>query len=175
MADSSKESKIHPPQPLSGILKDALKTLGLHDRIEELSVLSLWERLVGPQIAQRSTPVSVFDHVLYVHVSDNVWMHQLYLHKQTILRKIEQELGKGAIRDLSFRIGTVEQPPIRKRKQPNPPALDRIDLDPETLERIERILAEIEDEELRSVLRRIMIKDAKLKRYRLWKKDAAKT
>ncbi|RME00601.1 MAG: DUF721 domain-containing protein [Deltaproteobacteria bacterium] len=174
MADSSKK-KIRTPEPLSGILKDALKTLGLHDRIEELSVLSLWERIVGPKIAQRAIPTSVFDHVLYVHVSDNVWMHQLYLHKQTILRKIEQTLGKGVIRDISFRIGTVEEPRLRERKRPHPPELDRIDLDPETLEEIERILAELEDVELRSVLRRIMIKDAKLKRYRLWKKDAEQT
>ena len=150
------------PQLLSGILREALGHLRLDKRVEELSVLFLWDRVVGPQIAKRSSAVSVFDHVLYVNVSDNVWMHQLYLHKATILGKIARQVGMGVIRDISFRIGKIEPPP-RRRKTSMPPALEEIELDPGTVEEIDSALAGLSDEELRADLRRVMLKDAKLK------------
>jgi hypothetical protein len=90
-------------------------------------------------------------------------MQQLQFLKPTLLEKINTFLGEPHIQDIRFKLGKIpdSSPPPSKTE-----AWREEDLDEGTLNRIERVLQKIEDGEVRRGLRDVLIKGAKLERYR---------
>lgn len=77
------------------------KQVGLH------AVFDLWPRAVGREIAKRSAPRVIRGTVLWVGVTDSVWMQQLHLLKQELLQRINDSLpGREKISDLRFQLDT---------------------------------------------------------------------
>jgi len=122
------------------------KRLALH------AVFRNWPQVVGPEIAERTAPQVIRGTVLWIAVSDSVWMQQLHLQKQTLLEHINANVrGAEKISDVRFQIDAalgeekmvVESPPSAV---PPPP------IDPEEQKGFERMLVAIGDAELRTCL-----------------------
>jgi len=47
-----------------------------------------WSKIAGPEIAQRSEPAYVRKNVLWVQVSDSVWMQHLHIVKPRLLEQV---------------------------------------------------------------------------------------
>jgi predicted nucleic acid-binding Zn ribbon protein len=67
-------------------------------------VMSLWEQVVGPLVAQKSWPEKVADGVLIVGVASHAWADQLHLLKPQILSRYRQLLGRSALKDVEFHV-----------------------------------------------------------------------
>ena len=77
------------------------KQVGLH------AVFDLWPRAVGREIAKQSAPRVIRGTVLWVGVTDSVWMQQLHFMKQELLQRINDSLpGREKISDLRFQLDT---------------------------------------------------------------------
>jgi hypothetical protein len=90
-------------------------------------------------------------------------MQQLQFLKPTLLNQVNAFLGEPLIQDIRFKLGNVS-PPL-----PAPPktlSMEDETLDQGTLDRIENLLQEIDDEEVQRSLREVLIKGVKLERYR---------
>ena len=75
------------------------KRLGLH------AVFLDWPQVVGPEIAERTEPQVIRGTVLWIAVSDSVWMQQLHLQKQALLEQINANVrGSEKISDIRFQI-----------------------------------------------------------------------
>jgi hypothetical protein len=90
-------------------------------------------------------------------------MQQLQFLKSTLLQKMNAFIGEPYLQDIRFRLGKI--PP------PSPPSAEATafveeNLDAETVKRIEEVLQKIEDRELRKSLRDVLVKGARLERYR---------
>ncbi len=71
---------------------------GIGRRLAQASVVAEWESLVGPSIAQVSTPRSVSaGGILFVAVKSAAWMQELQLMSPTILRQLHKR-GKRITR-----------------------------------------------------------------------------
>lgn len=68
--------------------------------MKEYEVFRSWNTLVGGHVAQNSVPIKVENGVLYVSVKNSVWRQELGMLRPQILKKIEEEFGKGIIRDI---------------------------------------------------------------------------
>ena len=127
------------------------------------SIVGAWNEIVGESVAGHSQPRSIRNQILFIDVSHPTWMQQLQFLKPTLLDQVNAFLGEPLIQDIRFKLGKIS--PIL----PAPPKtllMEDENLDEETLNRIENLLQEIDDEEVRKSLRKVLIKGAKLERYR---------
>jgi predicted nucleic acid-binding Zn ribbon protein len=74
------------------------------DKYRDLVLIALsWERAVGSTMAERSF-VDGFRHgILFIGVSNSVWIQELSLNKQMILQRLNAEV-KNKIKDIVFYI-----------------------------------------------------------------------
>jgi hypothetical protein len=139
-------------QPLAPVVTQTLHHVGL-GRIALLAQIGQrWEDIVGPHIAAVASPESVRARVLFVTVTDAIWLQQLTFCQVQLLQKIRQTLGEVPITRLHFRLATSPRPPVTGLEGiPEPSSL------PLTAEEERQLLegtATIADAELREVVQR---------------------
>ena len=92
--------------PASKLVPLAMKRLGLEQRLQQSQIFHLWTAIVGTDIARHAQPVSYRNGTLIVAVDHPVWLQELSrYHKQLIVQKIQERVGKKTVRDIVFRIG----------------------------------------------------------------------
>jgi predicted nucleic acid-binding Zn ribbon protein len=92
--------------PTSNLVPLVMKKLGLEQRLQQSQVFYLWATIVGTDIARHAQPVSLRNNLLVVAVDHPVWLQELSrYHKPLILQKVQERVGKKAVRDICFRIG----------------------------------------------------------------------
>jgi hypothetical protein len=77
--------------------------------------MRLWREAVGPRIAERAQPISLWSGVLVLRVSTSVWAHELSLLSEEVCARL-RERGVEA-RQLRFFVGAIapaERPPERR-------------------------------------------------------------
>ncbi|MDQ5984619.1 MAG: hypothetical protein CSYNP_00314 [Syntrophus sp. SKADARSKE-3] len=146
------------PQKLSDILQLALKKQKIPLHFEDQALRRLWDQAVGPQISAQTFPEHIKKGVLKVKVATSVWLHQLQFMKEEITAKFNELSGRDAITSIHFSIGLPPAP--RKTKAPIPPLqLQTAPLKPRDQRIIKESLAVVGDEELRTILERVMTKE----------------
>ncbi len=80
--------------PIKDIMPGVLKGMGLADRMWERDLIEHWNEMVGDTVARNARPGRVDRRVLYVYVSNSVWLNELrrYSEKQ-ILKNIQARFG----------------------------------------------------------------------------------
>lgn len=91
------------PQPISRILDDALRKLGLQERLQERSVLSLWREVVGEKIAAHSRAVDISDGVLILEADHGVWRQEITMLMPTILEKFQTACGPDVVQEIRWK------------------------------------------------------------------------
>ena len=151
------------PQSIQSILERTLKTLEIDVPLKTHSILGVWNEIVGESVAEHSQPRSIRNRILFVDVSHSTWMQQLQFLKPTLLDQVNAFLQEPLIQDIRFKWGkvspTLPAPPKTLLREDEP-------LDQGTLDRIENLLREIDDEAVQKSLREVLINGAKLGRYR---------
>jgi len=151
------------PQSIQSILEKTLKTLEIDVPLKTYSIVGAWKEIVGESVAGHSQPRSIRNQILFIDVAHPTWMQQLQFLKPTLLDQVNAFLGEPLIQDIRFKLGKIS--PFL----PVPPktrAMEDESLDRGTLDRIESLLQEIDDAEVQRSLREVLIKGAKLERYR---------
>jgi len=111
------------PRPLTDLLQDELKGLGLADRLREADIWRLWPEVVGPAIAARAQPLRIINGNLTVGVSSGPWMQELTFLKGMIKEKLNTRLEGEVVRAITLKSGKVVsaaptpvEEPIRKKR-----------------------------------------------------------
>jgi len=151
------------PQPIRSILEKTVKTLEIDVPLKTYSILGAWNQIVGESVADHSQPHSIRNRILFIDVTHPTWMQQLQFLKPTLLEKVNTFLGESLIQDIRFKLGKISKtiPAPLKTLWTEDEKLDKA-----TLNRIESLIQEIADEEVQESLRQVLIKGAKLERYR---------
>ncbi len=149
------------PEKLSSTLAGVLKARGLQGRLSEYRILVQWEDIVGAVIARHARPQSVRAKKLTLVVDSPAWMQQLSLLKPELIEKVNKNLGKDRIKDITLRLGEIDYSGKRAEEAPAP-----VPLDAEDRERIERYVREVADPETRAALKRLIEKDFQSRKRR---------
>jgi predicted nucleic acid-binding Zn ribbon protein len=139
---------------LSHTLGSMLKARGLGSRLDEYRVFGQWEKSVGPAIARHAQPQTVRGKKLTLVVDSPAWMQQLSLLKPQIVEKVNRNLGKETIKDITLRLGEVES-----REHPSEGPQVRTVLGRDEWEKIEDYVRDISDVDTREAVRRVIEKD----------------
>jgi hypothetical protein len=151
------------PQSVHSILGKTLKSLEIDLPLKAYSIWGAWEGIVGETIAHQARPRVIRNRILFIDVSHSTWMQQLQFLKSNLIQKMNAFIGEPYIQDIRFGLGKI--PPPSGRSETGPNWQDET-LSEETLRQIDELLQGIGEEEARSSLRAVLIKGAKLERYR---------
>jgi len=72
------------------------------NKIEESRAIAAWENYVGHVAATHTRALRVRQNQLIVLVADSMWMQQLHLLKNELLKKYRRDFPKLAISDIFF-------------------------------------------------------------------------
>ena len=90
------------PRPISGILREVLKSCGLRNRMEERSLLLNWREVVGAEIAEHSRAVDIRDGVLVIDADHGAWRQELGLLIPQIIQKFNAAYGEDAVKEVQW-------------------------------------------------------------------------
>lgn len=89
-------------QPLAPVLVRTLQEAGLAHVMVEGQLARHWKDIVGAQIAAVSHPERIHSQVLFVAVSDTVWLQQLTFYHAQVVQNIRRVLGNVPIAKVRF-------------------------------------------------------------------------
>ena len=83
-------------------IKDFLINAGLENGVNQQKAVIIWPKIVGTKIAENTTAELVDFNVLTIKVKNSTWINELYLKKDIIIEKLNEELGPNTIKELRF-------------------------------------------------------------------------
>jgi hypothetical protein len=138
------------PDHISSLLGEMISRRNWQERFELHDVFNFWEKAVSADIAKQARPVKFRGKVLWVEVSDSVWMQQLQFLKMGLLEKINREFKSVQVEDIRFQLRLPDReapPPIRPpQRQAGPPPTG------EAARQFQEELAQIADPELQAAM-----------------------
>jgi predicted nucleic acid-binding Zn ribbon protein len=89
-------------KPVSQIIGQFLKSVGIAGKIEQNYAIVYWDQAVGKEIAERTEPYKIAQGILFVKVTDPVWRNELQFFKNDIIEKLNHKIGKKIVKDIKF-------------------------------------------------------------------------
>ena len=157
-------------QRIGDILKKTLKRKKIPVHVQDHHLNDVWKKAVGPIIAGNTSVHGVKGDTLFIKVSTSTWMQQLQFMKHEIMDKVKSSLGDQTIKNIYFSIGNVHSIAQRKEQQTSPYDNRHVIKDRDR-KIIEKSIESLDDEELRSILKRVMTKEIINRRSRQDKKS----
>ncbi len=110
--------RTRPPMPESiasagDVVPLVLRKLGLEQSFREHALVTEWEKLVGPQVAQHARPGRVERKVLTIFVTHPAWLSELSRYGQKeILAKLQARFGADRVKGVRLQLDPeVGRPP----------------------------------------------------------------
>ncbi len=88
------------PQKISNILHELIETRDWQKGIAEGNLFTDWREIVGAEIADHSSPITLYEGKLTIQTSSTAWSTQLRLMNDQILRKIQQSAPGAVVEEL---------------------------------------------------------------------------
>jgi len=90
-------------QSLSDVLKEYIKSNHIERKLKEVDVVQSWENLLGKTIAKYTRNIYIRNKVLYVEISSSVVKNELFMMREEICRKINENAGEEIVRQMIFK------------------------------------------------------------------------
>ncbi|HEY2550494.1 MAG TPA: DciA family protein [Streptosporangiaceae bacterium] len=91
------------PQPLNAAIGGLVEDQGWAMAAATGSVFARWPQIVGPELAAHTSPGSLADGELIVLADSTAWATQVRLLAAQLVRRLNAELGDGAVRRVQVR------------------------------------------------------------------------
>lgn len=140
------------PTPVHTLMAEIVRKKKWQSRFELHQVFERWQALVGKEISRHAQPNRYRGKVLWLDVSDSVWLQQLQFLKNDLLVKLNRSLPQEQVEDIRFQLKNGWQDPdghdhdALPTPSPIPSAGEVADIDGH--------LKDVEDEELRAAMKR---------------------
>nr|WP_308282858.1 DciA family protein [Pseudonocardia nigra] len=86
------------PQPFGRLVSRVALDRGWSPRLTDATVLGRWPHLVGPEIADHCTPLSLRDGELVLQAESTAWATQLRAMQRQLLGRLAGAVGKDVVR-----------------------------------------------------------------------------
>jgi len=91
------------PESLGAAISDLVAETGWELAVATGSVFGRWAQIVGPDLAAHTAPDGLAEGELTVLADSTAWATQLRLLAAELVRKLNEELGDGAVRRVKVR------------------------------------------------------------------------
>ena len=86
------------PQPLGRLVSRVSLDRGWSPRLTDATVLGRWPHLVGPDVADHCTPLSLRDGELVLQAESTAWATQLRTLQRQLLARLAAAVGRDVVR-----------------------------------------------------------------------------
>ncbi len=90
-------------QSLSDVLKEYIKQNQMDQKLKEVDVVQGWENLLGKTIAHYTKNIYIINRILYVQISSSVVKNELFMMREEIVRKINENAGSTVVLKIIFK------------------------------------------------------------------------
>jgi len=73
---------------------------------EKMQIVENWKNIISEKAAKITKPRDIRNKILTVEVSNSSWLYKLNMERKKILKKIEDIIGPGKVKQVRFKIGT---------------------------------------------------------------------
>ena len=95
-----------PAKLASAFLPNVLRGLRIETRQAEGQILTLWGKLIDPEICKHAKPTGINAGTLFVTVDSSVWLDEIVRYRRReILQRLQSALGTEMVKKISFRVG----------------------------------------------------------------------
>jgi predicted nucleic acid-binding Zn ribbon protein len=101
-APSIQTGKAGDPELISGVLSNLIADREWDSGLAEGNLFVHWKKIVGEEIAQHATPVSILDGTLTIQSSSTAWATQLQLMSNDLLTMIQKDATGVLIERIVF-------------------------------------------------------------------------
>lgn len=143
-------SRKHTPDHISSVLGKMITRRHWQDRFELHEVFNFWKKAVGKEIAEHASPAKFRGKVLWIEVSDSIWMQQLQFLKIALIAKVNKEFKSVEVEDIRFQLIVPSDQPQKTSSPPPRPAGPPPDAS--DLSQFNASLADIDDPELKAAM-----------------------
>ncbi|MEI7642061.1 MAG: DUF721 domain-containing protein [Actinobacteria bacterium] len=98
--ESEERINISDPQPLSSVFNEIITNRDWRQGIAEGNLFSDWEKVVGEDIAQHTTPITLLEGKLTIQTSSTAWATQLRLISNDLLKTLQQSAPGALVEEL---------------------------------------------------------------------------
>ncbi|MBF0291106.1 MAG: DUF721 domain-containing protein, partial [Nitrospinae bacterium] len=135
---------------IESVLKKALSSVDQANIANLARVCDGWEKIVGQPLANASIPAELEYKRLLIWVKEPIWADSMMYMKTEIISRVNGLLGKDAVNAIRT-VYKSDFPQFRRekdapRKEPDPPEW--------AVRKADEAVADVEDSELRSALKR---------------------
>ncbi len=88
---------------LSDVIRQVLKEQHLDKPLNEKRLIDAWPVVLGNNIMQYTSDLSIKKRILYVSLSSSVLRHDLFLSREEIKNSLNKHVGYEVIVDIMFR------------------------------------------------------------------------
>ena len=102
--DIPQEERIerNDPERISSILNEIVEARDWRKGIAEGNLFSEWRSIVGNEIADHSTPITMYEGRLTIQTTSTAWSTQLRLMEGDLLRTIQKSAPGAVVESLSI-------------------------------------------------------------------------
>ena len=87
------------------IIENLIHNISKDKFSREIKIGLLWNRTLGKILSQKAIISKLERNILFIDVTNNVWLQELVLNKSEIIKKINKKLNpKEQIKDIIFSI-----------------------------------------------------------------------
>ncbi len=90
-------------QSLSEVLKEYIEQNRIEQKLKEVDVVQGWENLLGKTIANYTRNIYIRNKILYVELSSSVVKNELFMMREEIVRRINENAGREVISKIIFK------------------------------------------------------------------------
>ena len=103
-SDQSNENRERntDPQSIQSILSEVISNRNWSQGVAEGSLFSDWKMIVGDEIAEHTTPISLVEGKLTIQSSSTAWSTQMRLMKNDLLKTISTTAPGALVEELIF-------------------------------------------------------------------------
>jgi predicted nucleic acid-binding Zn ribbon protein len=95
-------TELGDPQKISSILNEIVEARDWRKGIAEGNLFSEWRSIVGNEIADHSTPITMYEGRLTIQTTSTAWSTQLRLMEGDLLRTIQKSAPGAVVESLSI-------------------------------------------------------------------------
>ena len=95
-------SELCDPKNIGAILNELIDTRDWRQGVAEGNLFSDWKEIVGADVAEHSTPITLFEGKLTIQTTSTAWSTQLRLMQSDLLKTIRQSAPGALVEELSI-------------------------------------------------------------------------
>jgi predicted nucleic acid-binding Zn ribbon protein len=95
-------NELSDPKNIGAILNELIDTRDWRQGVAEGNLFSDWKEIVGADVAEHSTPITLFEGKLTIQTTSTAWSTQLRLMQSDLLKTIRQSAPGALVEELSI-------------------------------------------------------------------------